>query len=83
MKSRFGHITKEGPPTVRKYLTEATWQAIRRDAYFRALFLRVSRGVKGRRKIAIVAVMRQLLVVAWAMLRDRQPYRPALLARAA
>jgi len=43
---------------------------------------RLGRGVKGRRKSALVAGMRQLLVVAWAMLRDRQPYRPALLARA-
>jgi transposase len=80
---RYGRISKRGRPLLRQMLNQAAWQAIRRDTYFRALFLRVSRGVKARRKIAIVAVMRQLLVVAWAMLRDHQPYRPAQLARAA
>jgi transposase len=80
---RQGHISKRGRPLLRGLLNQAAWVAVRQAPYFRELFLRVTRGCKGRRKIAIVAVMRQLLVVAWAVLRDRQPYRPALLARAA
>jgi len=80
---RQGHITKRGRPLLRKMLTQAAWQALGQDAYFAALFQRVSRGCKGRRKIAIVAVMRHLLVVAWALLRDEQPYRPGLLKAAA
>jgi transposase len=80
---RQGRISKRGRPLLRQRLNQAAWQALRREAYFRAFFLRVSRGVKGRRKSALAAGMRQLLVVAWAMLRDRQPYRRALLARAA
>jgi transposase len=80
---RTGHISKRGRPLLRKMLTQAAWLAVARDAYFRGLFQRVSRACKDRRKLAIVAVMRQLLVVAWAMLRDGRPYRAALLARAA
>jgi len=80
---RQGHISKRGRPLLRQLLNQAAWFAMARDPYFRALFQRVTHGCKGRRKIAIVAVMRQLLVVAWAMLRDRPPYRPAMLARAA
>jgi len=80
---RSGRTSKRGRPLLRQMLNQAAWQAIRRDTYFRALFLRVGRGVKGRRKIAIVAVMRQWFVVAWALLRDHQRYCPARLARAA
>ena len=80
---RQGHISKRGRPLLRKLLNQAAWQAVRRDNYFRELFLRASRGSRKRRKIAIVAVMRQLLIIAWALLRDRQPYRPAGLLQAA
>jgi transposase len=80
---RSGRISKRGRPLLRQLLAQAAWQAVWRDARFRAFFERVSHGSRGRRKIAIVAVMRQLLVIAWAMLRDRQPYRPAVVARAA
>lgn len=80
---RTGRISKRGRPLLRKLLNQAAWQAVRRDAYFRELFERASRGCKGRRKIAIVAVMRQLVVVAWAMLRDGKPFEPSRLARAA
>jgi transposase len=69
VKSRLGHITKEGPPTVRKYLTEATWQAIRRDPTVRAYFQRVRREDPKRSKIALVATAHHLLRVMLAMLR--------------
>lgn len=80
---RQGHISKRGRPLLRKMLNQGAWCAVAHDSYFRTLFQRVTRGCKARRKIAIVAVMRHLLVVAWALMRDQQPYQPALLARAA
>jgi hypothetical protein len=47
----------------------------RHSAWARAFVERVSRGVKGRKKVAIVALARKLLVVLWAMLRDNRPWR--------
>jgi hypothetical protein len=49
-------------------------------ARLRAIYERVHRGSRARRKVAIVAVARRLAVFAWAMLRDGttwRPYRPA------
>ena len=77
VKARFGHITKEGPPTVRRLVTEATWQAIRRDAGLRAYFERITKGDKDRRKIALVATAHHLLRVMLAMLRTAECYRAA------
>lgn len=50
--NRLGHITKDGPATVRKLLCEAGWQAVRRSPTVRAFFERVVRGDADRRKIA-------------------------------
>jgi transposase len=55
-KDRFGHITRDGPPTVRKLLCEAAWVAVRRDPRIRARFDRIVNGDPDRRKIAIVAI---------------------------
>ena len=73
---RQGRISKRGNPLLRRALNQAAWAAVRSDAHFRAVFLRISGGRKSRRKQAIVAVMRKLLVLAWAMLRDGQVYQP-------
>jgi transposase len=77
VKSRFGHITKEGPPTVRRLVTEASWQAIRRDAGLRAYFERIAKGQNDRRKIALVATAHHLLRVMLAMLQSGECYRSA------
>jgi transposase len=76
VKARFGHITKEGPSTVRKLLTEATWQAIRRDAAVRAYFDRICRNDRDRRKIALVATAHHLVRVMLAMLRTGECWNP-------
>lgn len=76
-KDRRGHITREGPGTVRKLLTEAAWQSIRRDPASKALFDRVTRGKADRRKIAAVAVAHRLCRVMAAMLRSGEAYRDA------
>jgi hypothetical protein len=40
----------------------------------RATYKRLLRGSASRKKIAITAVARKLLVRCWAMLRDEQPW---------
>ena len=47
--NRLGHITKEGPATVRKLITEATWHAIRLSPTIKATFERIHRGDRERR----------------------------------
>ncbi len=73
---RQGRISKRGNPLLRRALNQAAWSAVHSDAHFRAVFLRISGGRKSRSKKAIVAVMRKLLVTAWAMLRDGAVYQP-------
>lgn len=75
VKSRFGHITKEGPPTVRWLVTEATWQAIRRDASVRVYYERIMRGDPNRKKIALVATAHHMLRAMHAMLRSGEQWR--------
>jgi transposase len=74
-KERLGHVTREGPPTVRKLLCEASWQAYRRSPRVRTWFERISGGEPGRRKIALVAVARKLAVVMLAMMKSGECWR--------
>ncbi|HUQ70196.1 MAG TPA: IS110 family transposase [Planctomycetaceae bacterium] len=67
--NRLGHITREGSATVRRFLTEAAWQAIRRSPSVRAFFERVQRQDPERKKIAIVATAHYLVRVMYALLR--------------
>ena len=82
---RLGHITGDGPSTVRMLLCEAAWQAIRRSPSVRAYFERVSGGDPGRKKIALVAVAHKLARVMASMLRSGEAWRetPASAATAA
>jgi len=73
--NRLGHITRNGPPSVRKLLTEAAWQSIRRCPEMRAYFERVMRGDPSRKKIALVATAHRLLRVMLAMLRTGEVCR--------
>ncbi len=72
---RSGRITKRGSPLLRQVLNQAAWMAVRCNPELQAFFLRLGGGQKKRRKQAIVAVMRKLLVIAWALLRDRTRYQ--------
>lgn len=74
-KDRFGHITREGPATVRKLLCEAAWSAVRYNPTLRAFFERVTHGDPDRRKIAIVATAHRLCRVMAAMLRGGEVWR--------
>lgn len=76
-KNRLGHITRQGPATVRKLLTEASWQAIRRSDEIRAYFERIRQGNPERKKIALVATAHYLLRVMLAMLKTGELWRAA------
>jgi len=75
VKSRFGHITKEGPSLVRWLVTEATWQSIRRDAGMRSYYERIRRDDPNRKKIALVATAHHMLRAMHAMLRTGESWR--------
>ena len=74
-KNRLGHLTRQGPATVRKLLTEASWQAIRRSQKIRAHFERIRQGNPERKRIALVATAHYLLRVMLAMLRTGEVWR--------
>ena len=74
-KERLGHITRDGPPAVRKLLCEAAWQGIRRSPALKEFFERVTRGEADRRKIALVATAHHLARVMAAMLRSGEVWR--------
>jgi transposase len=69
---RRGHITRQGSRVVRSLLVEVAWAGLRHNAWVRQTYQRLSGGKKARKKIAIVAVGRKLLVRCWAMLRDNR-----------
>ena len=72
---RRGRITKRGPAVLRKLLVQCAWAMLRYNPWARSVFDRLSRG-KARRKPAVVALARKILVRCWAMLRDGRPWRP-------
>lgn len=73
--NRLGHITREGPATVRRLLTEAAWQGVRRSPRVRNYFQRITHGDPDRRKIALVATAHYLARVMHAMLKSGEPWR--------
>ena len=76
-RNRLGHITRDGPPVMRKLICEATWTAIKRCRVFRAFFERVMGGKGERKKIALVATMHRMIRVMGAMMRSGAPYHDA------
>jgi transposase len=72
---RSGRITRRGPTLLRSMLVEVAWMVYMRNEWARRYVQRISRGIPGRKKIAIVALARKLLVTLWAMLRDQTSWR--------
>ena len=68
-------LSKRGPAVLRKLLVQCAWAMLRYNPWARAVFDRLSRG-RARRKQAVVAPARRVLVRCWAMLRDGVPWRP-------
>jgi transposase len=69
-QNRSGGISGEGNRHLRSMLIEVSWLALHLNPWLRELYERIRRGSSVRKKIAIVAVARRLLVRCWAMLRD-------------
>lgn len=74
--SRSGRITGRGNALLRALLVEVSWLMRRYNPHLRAIFDQVCRGCKTRRKIAVVATARRLLIICWAMLRDGSSWNP-------
>lgn len=75
---RQGRISRMGNTLLRSLLVEVSWIGLRYNAWMRQVYESVRRGSASRKKIAIVAVARRLLVVCWAMLRDGTTWRDPL-----
>ena len=71
---RSGRITRQGNRLVRSLLVEVAWASLRHNAWARQCYQRIHGGKKSRKKTAIVAVGRKLLVRCWAMLRHQTPW---------
>lgn len=76
-RQRLGHITREGPPTLRKLLVQAAWRGIKKCPRLAEQFDRLVAGDRDRRKIAIVAMARRLAGLMWSMMKSGEVYRRA------
>ena len=60
---------------MRSLLVESAWMVWRLNDWARAFVDKVSRGGRGRRKLAVVALARKLLILLWGMLKSDRPFR--------
>jgi len=65
---RKGHITRLGPPRVRKVLNQAAWHLVRLDPLWRKRYDGIAS--RGGGKTAIVAIMRKLGIELWQRARS-------------
>lgn len=75
---RQGGISGAGHELLRSLLVEVSWLGRRHNPWMDSVYKNAMRGSASRKKIAIVALARRLLVVCWAMLRDKTPWREGL-----
>lgn len=80
---RRGRISRQGSPLLRALLVEVCWLGRRYNPLINQVYERIRAGNDKRKKLAIVATARRLLVWAWAMLRDSLPWDSSRLASAA
>jgi transposase len=71
---RQGRIHKRGPRLLRSALIEAAWLMLRYNPWAKSVYDRLTGGQKTRRKKAIVAVARKLLIRCWVMLLRKEPW---------
>jgi transposase len=64
-KDRKGHITREGSPSSRQILCQATWARVRHDEKEREVYRHLVARNPKKKKIALVACMRRLSVRLW------------------
>jgi transposase len=67
---RKGRITGHGPGLLRRVLVQVAWGMQRRATRGKAVFEGLCHGQRTRRKQAVVALARKILVWCWAILRD-------------
>jgi transposase len=72
---RQGRISGQGNKLLRSLLVEVSWLGLRNNKWMRETYHRILRGSASRKKIAITAVARKLLVRCWAMMRDGTEWR--------
>ena len=77
-KEHRGHITRQGNRSVRRWLTESSWVAIRHDPVLLDKFRRVLSHC-GSKKKAIVAVARKLALRLRRVLLSGEPYAVGVL----
>ena len=73
---RQGRISGAGNRCLRSLLVEVSWLGLHSNPWMREVYERVCRGSVSRKKLAIVAVARRLLIRCWAMLRDQETWQP-------
>jgi transposase len=66
---RKGHISRQGPPRLRKVLCQASWSQVCHDAGAKRIYQQLVARNPKKKKIAIVAVMRRLAVRLWHRMR--------------
>lgn len=66
---RKGHISRQGPPRLRKILCQASWVHVRYDVQSRRIYQQLAQRHPQKKKIALVAVMRRLAVRLWHRMR--------------
>jgi len=66
---RKGHISRQGPPRLRKVLCQASWVHVRHDAGARQIYQQLVLRNPKKKKIALVAIMRRLAVRLWHRMR--------------
>jgi hypothetical protein len=76
-------VTKHVPSLLRKLLVEVAWIMRQHNPHAAALYQKLSKGERTRRKQATVALGRRLLTWCWAMLRDEQDWNAERLGLAA
>jgi transposase len=72
---RQGRISGQGNKLLRNLLVEICWISLRCNPWARDTYNRLLRGSPSRKKIAITAVARKLVVRCWVMLRDEQDWK--------
>ena len=74
---RHSRITGAGPGLLRRVLVQVAWGMQQREGRGKQVFERLCHGQKTRRKQAVVALARKILICCWAILRDGSVWDPA------
>jgi len=72
---RQGRTGGRGNLMLRNLLVEVCWVSLQSNPWARETYHRLLRGTPSRKKIAITALARKLVIRCWAMLRDEQDWR--------